>query len=109
MDDADPREELRQLLRSDGFLYSEPDRPITGRDGRQAPWTLYTPAISLTGRGAKLAARTLLPVLDRFESTQLAAYGYTGVPLLSACLVHGAPRYSGLLVRETRKTRGTGR
>jgi len=109
MADLDPREELRQLLKSDGILYAEPDRPITGRDGRQAPWTLYTPAISLTGRGAELAARCLLPILDQFESTQLAAYGYTGVPLLSACLVHGAPRYSGLLVREARKTRGTGR
>jgi orotate phosphoribosyltransferase len=109
MDAADPREELRQLLRTDGILYAESDRPITGRDGRQAPWTLYTPAISLTGRGAELAARCLLPVLDRFESTQLAAFGYTGVPLLTACLVHGAPRYSGLLVREARKSRGTGR
>lgn len=103
------REELRLLLRSQGILHATPAHPITGRDGRPAPWTLYTPAVTLTPRGAALAATCMLPLLRRFRSTQLASFGYTGIPLLTACLARGAPRYTGLMIREVRKARGTGR
>jgi hypothetical protein len=47
--------------------------------------------------------------LRTFGSTQLASYGYTGLPLLSACLLEGGGKYTGLSIREKRKTHLTNR
>ena len=64
-------------------------------------------AVTLTPRGAELAARCLLRVLESFEGRQLATYGLIGVPLLQACVLHGKGAYSGLLVRTERKPHGS--
>ncbi|MFL6260773.1 MAG: AMMECR1 domain-containing protein [Thermoanaerobaculia bacterium] len=78
-----------------------------GRDGSSAPWMFYSWGISLTARGAQLAAACFLERLRGFESTQIATFGYTGMPLLSACVLLGGGRYEGLCIREKRKGYGS--
>ena len=97
------REELRRLLRDEGILYASPTQPIRHRDGRLAPWAFYSWQVTLTERGMRLAALGLLHRLRKFHSTQLASYGYTGLPLMNACVLLGGGRYSGLAVREQPK------
>ena len=53
--------------------------------------------------GLRLAARCILERLRGFKATQLATIGYTGLPLLSACVLLGEGRYTGLCIRNTRK------
>ena len=62
-----------------------------------------------TTEGLRLAARNLLEALETFGTTQLASYGYTGLPLLSACILEGGGKYSGLSIREKRKAHLTNR
>jgi orotate phosphoribosyltransferase/AMMECR1 domain-containing protein len=100
---ADVKEELRQLLRREAILYSTPAQPITHRNGEPSDWAYYSWHVTLTERGLRLAAHALLQSLQAFESTQLASVGYTGLPLLSACILEGRGRYTGLSVREKRK------
>ena len=70
----------------------------------------YSWNCSLTGRGANLRGPTdPLDKLRLFSSTQLATFGYTGVPLMSAVIVQGHDRYTGLAIREARKTYGYSR
>lgn len=107
--DCDVRKELQDLLRRQAILYSTPSAPITHRTGEVSPWAFYSWHISLTERGLRLAARNILRALETFGSTQLASYGYTGLPLLSACILEGAGKYSGLSIRERRKTHLTNR
>jgi orotate phosphoribosyltransferase len=102
-------EQLRALLAGQAILNAGPGQPITGRDGSTAPWMLYTPQISLGGDGLHLAAACLLERLTSFETTQLAAYGYTAIPLMMGCIALGAGRYSGLMIREQRKAHGANR
>jgi AMMECR1 domain-containing protein/orotate phosphoribosyltransferase len=104
---AAAREELRLLLRERAILYEGPDQPVRGRDGVSAPWMFYSWGISLTANGARLAAECFLDRLRGFESTQIATFGYTGVPLLSACVLLGGGRYTGLCIREKRKEYGS--
>jgi orotate phosphoribosyltransferase/AMMECR1 domain-containing protein len=63
--------------------------------------------VTLTPRGAELAARSLLRELRNFEGRQLATYGVTGIPLLEGCILHGRGRYRGVLVRKQRKAHGS--
>jgi orotate phosphoribosyltransferase/AMMECR1 domain-containing protein len=101
------REELRRLLRERAILYEGADQPVRGRDGSTAPWMFYSWGISLTANGARLAAECFLDRLQGFESTQIATFGYTGMPLLSACVLLGEGRYEGLCIRERRKGYGS--
>jgi orotate phosphoribosyltransferase/AMMECR1 domain-containing protein len=106
---ARDRDELRRFLKEEGVLQSGPEQPIKGRDGRQSTWMFYSWNCSLTGRGAHLAGRLILDKLRLFNSTQLATFGYTGVPLMSAVILQGDDRYTGLVIREARKTYGASR
>ncbi|HEX8844556.1 MAG TPA: hypothetical protein VF791_07920, partial [Pyrinomonadaceae bacterium] len=103
-DSAALRERLRLLLKQEGILYASPTQPIRDRNGGTAPWAFYSWHVSLTSEGLRLAALNLLERLGQFRSTQLASYGYTAAPLLSACVLLGEGRYTGLCVREKRKT-----
>ena len=103
------RVELQQLLRRQGILYSTPAAPITHRTGEVSKWAFYSWGITLTQEGLRAAARAMLDALRSFGSTQLASYGYTGLPLLAACILEGGGAYTGLSVREKRKTHLTNR
>ena len=103
------RKELQELLRRQAILYSTPSSPITHRSGEVSPWAFYSWGVTLTADGLRLAARNLLDVLETFNTTQLASFGYTGLPLLSACVLEGRGKYSGLSIREKRKPHLTNR
>src|SRR4051794_12673048 len=103
----DERAELLELLRRDAILHRSDDQPVLARDGSSARWMLDSLAVTLTPRGAELAARCLLRTLARFEGRQLATLGLTGVPLLQGCVLLGGGRYSGVLVRKERKEHGS--
>lgn len=103
------REHLRRLLKEQGILYANSTHPIRHRDGSLAPWAFYSWNVSLTPDGLRLAALNLLERLRGFHSTQLASYGYTSLPLVSACVLLGEGRYTALCVREQRKTYLAGR
>ena len=79
-------------------------RWFSGRTGEYSPWAFYSWNVTLTQRGLQLAARALLDALGSFGTTQLASYGYTGLPLLSACVIEGGGKYTGLSIREKRKS-----
>jgi orotate phosphoribosyltransferase/AMMECR1 domain-containing protein len=98
------REALRALLREQGILYASATQPIRHRDGAPAPWAFYSWNATLTSQGLRLAALCILERLQGFRATQLATVGYTGMPLLSACILLGEGRYTGLCIREQRKT-----
>jgi AMMECR1 domain-containing protein len=104
-----PREALRELLSRQGILWSSAKEVIRGRDGTPAPWAFYSWGLSLTAEGLRLAAICLLDRLRGFGATQLASIGYTGLPLLSACVLMGEGRYTGLCIRDRRKEYLSGR
>lgn len=106
---VDPREALRELLARDGVLRSTAEHPIRHRDGSVAPWMFYSWNVSMTGVGLGLAARVLLDRVGTFGSTQLAAHGLTGLPLLAACIALGDGRFTGLAIRKERKNYLSGR
>ncbi|MGH8907593.1 MAG: AMMECR1 domain-containing protein [Egibacteraceae bacterium] len=106
-DAARERAELLALLRRDGILHRCEAQPVLSRDGSSARWMLDSLCVTLTPRGAELAARCLLRLLQSFEGRQLATYGLTGVPLLQGCILHGEGRYRGALVRKERKAHGS--
>lgn len=66
----------------------------------------YAWPITMTAGGLRIMAREMLRVLEGFEATQLAAYGFGAVPLMSATLLAGEGRYTGLVVRPERKAHG---
>lgn len=101
------RAELLRLLRSDGILYASETQPVVSRDGKKARWMLDSLKVSLTPRGNELAGRCLLTLLDRFEGRQIATYGVTGIPLLSACIGASGGKYRGIIVRKERKKHGS--
>jgi len=103
----DERAELLELLRRDAILHRSDDQPVLARDGSSARWMLDSLAVTLTPRGAELAARCLLRTLAHFEGRQLATFGLTGVPLLQGCVLLGDGRYTGVLVRKERKAHGS--
>ena len=102
-------EALREILSHRGILWSSGDEVIRGRDGTPAPWAFYSWGVSLTADGLRLAAICLLDRLRGFGATQLASIGYTGLPLLSACVLLGEGRYTGLCIRDKRKAYLSGR
>ncbi|WP_027344453.1 AMMECR1 domain-containing protein [Hamadaea tsunoensis] len=95
----DVRSRLRELLRQDGILWAGPGQPVVDRRGETAPWMFYSWGVSLTADGARLAGENLLAALSGFDSTQLATFGTTGIPLVTACVLLGGGRYTGICVR----------
>ena len=105
---ADATEALRARLKANAILYATRTQPIKDRSGSPVPWLFYSWNITLTQEGAHLAGSVVLDRLRRhFRSTQLATYGVTGIPLLSACVLLGGGEYTGIAVRETRKKHGS--
>jgi len=104
---ADDRAELLRLLCADGIFHSTEDHPIVTNSGVGASWMLDSLRVSMTARGAELAGRCLLDLLDRFEGRQLATYGVTAIPLINACVTLGGGRYRGLIVRKEIKPYGS--
>lgn len=100
------RAELLELLLKKGILYSSPTQPVRSPDGRSGRWMLNSLAFTLEPHGAELAARCLLPLLERFDGRQLATYGLIGVPILQSCILQSGGRYRGLLVRKEAKAHG---
>ena len=100
------RAELLDLLRCRGILYRSETQPVLSRDGTSARWMLDSLAVTLSPRGAELAGRCVLKLLERFDGRQIATYGLTGVPILQSCLLQDS-RYRGLLVRKERKDHGS--
>jgi orotate phosphoribosyltransferase len=101
------REELLQLLLRQGILHRSPTQPVLSRDGTSARWMLDSLSVTLTPRGAELAGRCLLKLLERFDGRQLATYGLTAIPILQSCVLQSGGRYTGLLVRKERKQHGS--
>src|SRR4051794_14724287 len=89
------RRELLELLLSRGILYGTDDEPIVSRDGTTHRWIMNPLAVSLTTRGAELFGRCLLPLLERFDGTQLATYGTTAIPILQSIILASGGRYTG--------------
>jgi orotate phosphoribosyltransferase/AMMECR1 domain-containing protein len=94
---------LTAHLRERGILHASATQPIRQRDGTPAPWAFYSWNVTLSSEGLRLAALCILERLQGFRATQLATIGYTGMPLLSACVLLGEGRYTGLCIREQRK------
>ncbi len=89
------REELLTLLREGSVSTShEPDA-----EGFVGSWSLNSPGVTLTTRGAELAGRCLLRLLEPFEGRQLVAASLSEVPLLQACVMLSRGKYHGLLVQ----------
>ena len=61
----------------------------------------------MTAEGATLIAHCLLEQLRHFKSTQLASYGLTSIPLVSACVTLSQGKYRGLSMRVQREAHGT--
>jgi orotate phosphoribosyltransferase/AMMECR1 domain-containing protein len=101
------RTELLELLRRHGILHRSPTQPVLSRDGTSARWMLDSLSVTLTPRGAELAGRCLLDLLQHFDGRQIATYGLTAVPILQSCLLQSDGRYRGLLVRKERKAHGS--
>lgn len=104
---AGDRERLLRLLLRQGILHASPTQPVRSRDGTPARWMLDSLGVTLESEGLQLAARCLLPLLDRFEGRQIATFGTTAIPLVAACVAASEGRYHGLLVRKERKSHGS--
>ena len=100
------RAELLELLRRRGILHRSETQPVLSRDGTSARWMLDSLPVTLSPRGAELAGKCVLQLLERFDGRQLATYGLTGVPILQSCVLQDA-RYHGLLIRKERKAHGS--
>jgi len=104
---ASDRRELLNLLLGDGILRESATQPVLSRDGTSAPWMLDSLGVTLSSRGAELAGRCLLHLLQNFEGRQLATFGTTGIPILQSCVLLSQGKYRGLLVRKERKAHGS--
>ncbi len=104
---ATDREELLRLILKDGILYRSETQPVLSRDGTSARWMLDTLSVSMSGRGAELAGRCLLKLLQNFDGRQIATYGMTGVPLMQSVILQSGGRYHGLIVRKETKSHGS--
>jgi orotate phosphoribosyltransferase/AMMECR1 domain-containing protein len=103
------RRELQALLATDGFLDRRDGHVLRNPDGQSMPWMFYGPAVTLSHRGARLAAAVMLDELAGFSGTQLATYGTSAIPLVAACVTQGDGRFSGLVVRKQVKPYGAAR
>jgi AMMECR1 domain-containing protein/orotate phosphoribosyltransferase len=101
------RAELLQLLLKKAILHRSETQPVLSADGRSGRWMLNSLAVTLEPRGAELAGRCLLPLLERFDGRQLATYGLIGVPILQSCILQSGGRYRGLLIRKDAKPHGS--
>ncbi len=104
---SEKKNRLLQLIVRDGILYRTDTQPILSRDGTTGRWMLDSLCVSLTSEGLQLAAACLLELLQKFEGRQIATYGTTAIPLLTACVMQSNGRYEGLLVRKERKAHGS--
>jgi orotate phosphoribosyltransferase/AMMECR1 domain-containing protein len=100
------RDSLRALIETHGVIR---DSHIRGRSGQALSWLLYTPQISLTAEGNRLAANLIGDLLRSFGAVQLAAYGRSSLPLMMGAVVGAAGRYRGLMIRESPKAYGARR
>jgi orotate phosphoribosyltransferase/AMMECR1 domain-containing protein len=96
---ASERQELLELLLREGIRREPTSLTVSSEDGSAAPWTLDSLGVTLSSRGAELAGRCLLHLLENFEGRQLATFGTTGVPILQSCVLLSKGKYRGLLVR----------
>jgi len=101
------REELLKMLLAQGILYRTPTQPVLSRDGTSARWMLDSLAVTLNQRGAELAGRCMLELLNQFDGKQIATYGLTAAPILQSCILQSQGRYRGLIVRKERKKHGS--
>jgi orotate phosphoribosyltransferase/AMMECR1 domain-containing protein len=101
------REELLRIMRKEAILYESPTQPVLSRDGSTARWMLNSLQVTLTARGAELAGRCVLELLQRFEGRQIATLGLTAVPIVNSAILQSEGRYHGLLVRQQRKAHGS--
>lgn len=97
------RDELARLLCQRGIRRSTPEHPLCFPDGKTASWMLDSLRVSLTGRGSELAGRCLWTLLQRFSARQVATYGTTAIPLLSACIAQSGGELRGLVIRKEAK------
>lgn len=104
---SEKKERLLSLILQDGILFRSNTQPILSRDGTYGRWMLDSLCVSLTQEGLHLAAACLLELLSKFKGRQIATYGTTAIPLLTACVLQGGGRYEGLLVRKERKAHGS--
>lgn len=104
---SEKKERLLSLILQDGILFRTPTQAILSRDGTFGRWMLNSLAVSLTHEGIQLAADCLLELLSKFEGRQIATYGTTAIPLVTACVMQGGGRYEALLVRKERKAHGS--
>jgi hypothetical protein len=98
------REELLRIMRKEAILYQSPTQPVLSRDGSTARWILNSLQVTLSQRGAELAGRCVLHLLQRFEGRQIATLGLTAVPILNSVIMQSQGRYHGLLIRHERST-----
>src|SRR5690349_4350208 len=87
------RAELLALLLKKAILHRSPNQPVVSPDGKSGRWMLNSLAVTLEPHGAELAARCLLPLLERFDGRQLATYGLTGIPILQSCILQSGRHY----------------
>jgi orotate phosphoribosyltransferase/AMMECR1 domain-containing protein len=99
--------ELLASLRERAILHANGGRRIVGRRGEPAAWMLNCWPLTMSHQGLAQVGTVTLDLIDRFEATQIAAYGVGALPLLSACLLLGGGRYSGLTVRSEPKRYGS--
>ncbi len=107
--DSAARDELLELIVRHAILRDSPSERVVLRDSTPALWALDTLSVTLTARGALLAAQCLAPLLDRFDGRLLAAYGVTGIPIMNACVAASAGSRTALIVRKTRREHGARR
>jgi orotate phosphoribosyltransferase len=100
------REELLGLLLRDGILRRSDTQPVLSRDGSPARWMLDSLPVTLSPRGAELAAALVLERVRSFDGRQLATHGVTAIPILQSAVLQSGGRYHGLLVRNERKPHG---
>ena len=97
---------LKQILKKQTILYPTTKTKIVDSKGRSLPWIYYHWNTSLSSLGARLTAACILEVLKKFRSHQLASYGYTSLPIITACITLDE-NYSGLAIRKKRENHGT--
>lgn len=107
--EPNPREQLRQLLRARAIIHSDHRQTIVDHVGQPLNWIFYSWGITLSHEGSTLAADCLIDALGKFNSTQIAGVGMTGLPLISSIVSRGDGRYTGLYIRNEQEKWGTRR
>jgi AMMECR1 domain-containing protein/orotate phosphoribosyltransferase len=101
---------LKTYLQRESFLFPDSDQRLLTWNGRSASWMFYPWAATMATEGARLVALCLLRRLrEAFAATQIATYGYTGIPLVAGCVLLGDGRYTGLCIRTERERKAARR